>query len=225
MSKKTISAFLVCVIIAMATTFAAYFLLLDAIFDIKMRWLSLSWILFSEAIFLVKIITIKKQTIFSVSTITTSFFHMAFSVVCAVAFLRLAPESIRVYILINLVALAILAILDVLLIRAGGHVAEVNQQLSETQALINDCRAHAERLSIQYKDKEYHDQIAEIARLLKYSDNTFIASKDKSIPGMMGELSVLLGAESQNEEAIREKLVALQQIIQERAAQPKRGSY
>ena len=218
------SAFFVCMVIAIVTTIAAYFLLLDAIFDIKIRWLSLSWILLSEAICLAKLLTIKK-TIFSVSTITTSIFHVAFSVVCAVSFLRIASESISVYILVNLVALAVLAICDVLLIRAGGHVSEANRQLSETQTRINDCRAFAERLSIQYKNTEHHNQIAEIARLLKYSDNTFIGSKDSGIPDMMGELSVLLSAESPNEQAIKETLAALQQIIKERATQPKRGSY
>ena len=232
MSKKSLFTFSVCVVVGIATTFAAYFLLLDAVFDVKIRWISLLWVLFSEVICLVKILAIRKQTIFTVATISTSFFHVVLAAVCAGIFLAAAPDAINLYIFINIVALAVLIIADVLLIRAGGHVAAVNKAQGEIQATFYEFSSRAERLSKQYQLSEkysgYSNKIAEVANLLKYSDNTFLTGYEPKLSGLLDELSTLLIADDANEQKIGETISALKALVQERSNQAKalkRGSY
>ena len=225
MSKKTLTALFVCFVVVVVTTIAAYGLLLGTIFDVKIRWISLLWILFSEVACIVKILAIRNQTIFTATTITTSVFHMIASIGCAGIFMVVAPDAINGYIFVNIVLLAALIICDVLLIRVGAHVEAVNHQQGSVQALVNNCCTRAEQISVQAVGTPYFHKIEEIVRLLKYSDTTVMTPDDSKLPEMIAELSALLNAESLDDQKIEETLAAVNLIAQKRAKQAKRGSY
>ena len=115
MLNKSKHIAVICGAASIAVTIIFYLLTFGNIFTIPMRWVSLLFLIFAEAIGTVKALTVKK-TIFGVANIVTSIVHVALVLVLSVVFVNILPLLIVKYILLNILALCILLVVDVVLL-------------------------------------------------------------------------------------------------------------
>ena len=106
---------LICGATSIAATVIFYLMTFDNIFTIPMRWISLMFLIFTEGIGTVKALSVKKS-IFGVANIITSLFHLGLVLVISIVFVNIFPLLIKTYILLNILALCVLLVVDIVII-------------------------------------------------------------------------------------------------------------
>ena len=99
MFKNSKGIALICGGTSVAAKIIFYLMTFDNIFTIPMRWISLMFLIFTEGIGTVKALNIKKS-IFGVSNIITSLFHLGIVLVMSIIFVNIFPLFIKTYILL-----------------------------------------------------------------------------------------------------------------------------
>ena len=224
MNKNSKVITVICGCITAIATIIFYLMTFDNIFTIPMRWISLMTLIFTEIIGTVKALTIKK-TIFGVSSLITSVVHLGVVLVMSIIFVNLMPLAIKTYILLNLLMLCILAVVDVVTIFAGGHVASKNKEVYQKQAVVDSCYTKAQSISIKYANTEYKNELSEIADMLIYSDNSELTNDEITILNKLDELNL---AFEQNQGGVSDKITELKNIIKLRSIKisaNKRGEF
>lgn len=215
---------LICGATSIGATVIFYLMTFDNIFTIPMRWLSLILLIFAEGIGTIKVFNIKK-TIFGVANIITSLFHLGVVLVISITFVNIFPLFIKTYILLNVLALCLLLVVDVIIIYFSGYVGTKNKVLSNNQAVIDSLYTTAKGLAIEYRGSVYSKDLDELSELLKYSDNSRLSDDEVIISEMFEELRKLL---SDNDESITKKILDIKNTIKLRALKiksDKRGNY
>lgn len=95
-------------------TLLMYFLFVERLFEVPVKWLSMIFVLLSELIAVIKGMIIKKGII-SVARLTTGVLAFILTVLTAVLFVNMFIESIKGFIFMNALFLALEAIVDTLL--------------------------------------------------------------------------------------------------------------
>lgn len=224
MLKKSKAIALICGGTSIAATVIFYLLVFDNIFAIPMRWLSMIFLIFAEGIGTVKAINIEKS-IFGVTNIITSLFHLGIVLAISIIFVNILPFSIKPYILINILVLCVLLVIDVMIIYFNGHISSRNNVLAENRSVIDSLCIKAKELSIEYKESRYKNELNEISEMLQYSDNS-ILSGDEAI--ILDKLEVLQKMLSEDGENISQILSDIKNTIKLRSMKlqsKKRGSY
>ena len=224
MLNKSKNISLICGAVSIAVTVLFYLLTFDNIFTIPMRWISLMFLVLAEIIGTLKAFFVTR-TIFGVSNIVTSIFHVIVVLLLSIIFVNIFPLLIRKYVLLNILALCILLIVDITIVFFAKRISTQNSKLNESQSVIGCCVAKASSLCIEYCDTENKKDLEEIVELLKYSDNSSLSQDEMTIMNSLDELQLLLKNE---DEGISKKIIEIKNIIKLRSikvANAKRGSY
>ncbi len=224
MLKNSKGIALICGGTSAIATIIFYLMTFDNIFTIPMRWISLIFLIFTETIGTVKALNIKK-TIFGVSNIITSIFHLGIVLLMSIIFVNIFPLLIKTYILLNMLALCVLLVVDIVIIYFGGYVASKNKILAENQSVIESLYTKAKELYIEYKETEYKKDLDEISEMLQYSDNSTLSDDEVTILNKLEELQELL---SKDDEKVPQKITEIKNAVKLRSMKvknSKRGSY
>ncbi len=224
MLKNSKGIALICGGTSIAATIIFYLMTFDNIFTIPMRWISLIFLIFTEGIGTIKALNIKK-TIFGVSNIITSIFHLGIVLLMSIIFVNIFPLLIKTYILLNMLALCVLLVVDVVIIYFGGYVASKNKILAENQSVIESLYTKAKELYIEYKETEYKKDLDEIFEMLHYTDNSTLSNDEVTILNKLEELQELL---SKDDDQVPQKITEIKNAVKLRSMKirnSKRGSY
>ena len=137
MLKKSKAVTLICGATSIIVTIIFYLLTFDNIFTIPMRWTSLMFLIFAEIIGTVKALSIKKS-IFGISSIIVSLFHLGIVLAISIIFVNTFPTLIRKYVLINLLLLSVMLAVDVIIIYFGKYIGSKNKVLSQNQTIAGN---------------------------------------------------------------------------------------
>lgn len=222
--KKSRYIALICGGVSIVVTVMFYLMTFDNIFMAPMRWISLLFLIISEVIFIIKAFNLKKA-IFALSGIVTSCLHIALVLTMSIVFVDILPLFMKQYVLLNIMALGVLLIVDVLITYFSKRVSIQNVKLSESQLTMQRCLKKADALCVKYNNSDYQKKLQEIAELLKYSDNSCLSGDEKTIMKKLDEVDGLL---SGNKDGIDKKLNEIKNMIDLRSvkvAGAKRGKY
>lgn len=131
MKKNNSMTILFCGLATMIITFMFYLLIFNNIFILPIRWLSLLFLLIAEVIGAVKSLKVNRS-ILSITTVVVSAIHLLTVLVLSVVFVNVLPLLVKQYVLLNLIILAIVAIIDILLLHFDEIVNKSNQKHSHT---------------------------------------------------------------------------------------------
>ncbi|KSV59071.1 hypothetical protein [Acetivibrio ethanolgignens] len=215
-------------VLVMLSTALAFYLLFENLFDVKIQWISLLFLLLSEAILMAKFLLIRKQTIIADAHISSSVIHIVLVFLAAVLFIVFKEEAAKMFILINVVGLSVLIIADLLIYYTQCHTAENGGEQMDAQKVLYHCISQVQQLSLRHKGTSFYTDLCRIEELLKYSDNTAITGVETKIGELISELSTLLSNENVDSALIYTKTNDIAATIQERTAQMKhikRGKY
>lgn len=115
MKKNSSMTILFCGTATILATIMLYLLIFGNIFTLPIRWISLLFLLIAEVIGTVKVLKVKRS-ILSLTTVVVSIVHLLTVFVLSLIFASILPLLVRQYVLINIIILAIVAIIDVLLL-------------------------------------------------------------------------------------------------------------
>lgn len=222
--KKSRYIALICGGVSIVVTVMFYLMTFDNIFMAPMRWISLLFLIISEVIFIIKAFNLKKA-IFALSGIVTSCLHIALVLTMSIVFVDILPLFIKQYVLLNIMALGVLLIVDVLITYFGKRVSIQNVKLSASQSAMQRCLKKADALCVKYNNSDYQKKLQEIAELLKYSDNSCLSGDEKTMMKKLDEVDELL---SGNKDGIDKRLNEIKNMIDLRSvkvAGAKRGKY
>lgn len=224
MKKQAKYIALICGTLSIAVTVLLYLLTFDNIFNVPMRWVSLLFLILAEIIGTIKGFC-TKRTIFGVTNIVTSIVHIMVILIISLIFVNVFPLFIVKYILINILALCVLLVADIVLIFFASNVEKQNDKLKECQLTMMNCVEKAASFCVEFDDTEYKKDLEEIAELLKYCDNSCLTQDEVNIMNKLDELKKLLN--NNNNEAA-EKIIEIKNIIKLRSVKvssSKRGGY
>lgn len=224
MLNKSKHMALICGAVSIAVTVMFYLLTFDNIFTIPMRWVSLLSLIFAELIGTFKAFTVKR-TIFGVANIVTSITYIVAVLAISIIFVNIFPLLIKKYILLNILALCVLLVVDVVIVYFSNRVATQNSKLSESQSVMGCCVEKAASLCVEFYSTDYKKDLEEIVELLKYSDNSCLTQDEMNILNNLEEVQQLL---KDNADGISEKIIEIKNTIKSRSIKvksSKRGSY
>lgn len=224
MLNKSKHIALICGAVSIAVTVIFYLLTFDNIFTVPMRWVSLMFLVLAEAIGTVKAFTVKRS-IFGFSNIVISIVHIIAVLILSIIFVNIFPLLIKKYILLNILALCVLLLVDVVIVFFANQVAIKNSKLNESQSVMGCCIEKATSLCVQFSDMDYKKDLEEIIELLRYSDNSCLSQDEMTIMNKLDEVQLLLKS---NDGGIAEKIIEIKNAIKLRSikvASAKRGSY
>ena len=224
MLNKSKNIALICGAVSIAVTVIFYLLTFDNIFTVPMRWVSLMFLILAEVIGTIKAFTIKR-TIFGVSNIITSIVHVIAVLVLSIFFVNILPLLIKEYILLNILALCVLLVVDVVIVFFTNRVSAQNSKLNESQSVMGCCVEKAASLCVEFADTDYKKDLEEIVELLRYSDNSCLTEDEMTIMNKLDEVQQLL---KNNDDSIAEKITEIKNAIKLRSIKvksSKRGGY
>lgn len=224
MLNKSKHIALICGAVSIAVTVIFYLLTFDNIFTVPMRWVSLMFLILAEVIGTIKAFTVKRS-IFGVSNIVTSIVHIIAILMLSIIFVNIFPLLIKKYILLNILALCILLVVDVVIVFFTNRVSTQNSKLNESQSVMGCCVEKATSLCVEFGDTEHKKDLEEIVELLKYSDNSCLSQDEMTIMNKLDEVQLLL---KNNGDGIAEKIIEIKKAMKLRSlkvASAKRGSY
>ena len=224
MLNKSKHIALICGAVSIAVTVIFYLLTFDNIFTVPMRWVSLMFLILAEVIGTIKAFTVKRS-IFGVSKNVTSIVHIIAILMLSIIFVNIFPLLIKKYILLNILALCILLVVDVVIVFFTNRVSTQNSKLNESQSVMGCCVEKATSLCVEFGDTEHKKDLEEIVELLKYSDNSCLSQDEMTIMNKLDEVQLLL---KNNGDGIAEKIIEIKKAMKLRSlkvASAKRGSY
>ncbi len=224
MLKNSKAIALICGATSIAATVIFYLLTFDNIFTIPMRWISLMFLIFAECIGTIKALSVKKS-IFAVANIITSLFHLGFVLVMSIILVNVFPLLIKTYILLNILALCVLLVIDVIVIYFSGYVKAENKPLTESQVVVDTLYTKAKGLLIEYQESAYKKDLEEVSEMLMFSDNSALSTDEVLILDKLDELQKLL---ANADESIPQKISDIKNAIKLRSLKnksTKRGNY
>ena len=224
MLNKSKHIALICGSTSIAVTAIFYLLMFDNIFTVPMRCVSLMFLILAETIATIKAFKVKR-TILGVSNIVTSVIHIIAVLMLSIVFVNIFPLLIKKYILLNILALCVLLVVDIVIVYFTNRVATQNSKLNESQSVMRCCVETAASLYVEFGGTDYKKDLEEIVELLKYSDNSCLSQDEMMIMNKLKELQLLL---KNDDVGISEKIIEIKNAIKLRSikvASVKRGSY
>lgn len=221
MLNKSKYTAIICGAASIAVMVIFYLLTFDNIFTVPMHWTSLIFLILAEVIGTVKTFTVKRS-IFGVSNIITSVVHILTVLILSIIFVNIFPLLIKKYILLNILALCILLIVDVVIVFFTNRIATQSCKLSKSQSVMRCCLEKAASLCVEFSDTEYKKDLEEIVELLKYSENSCLSGNEIEIINKLDKAQELL---NNNEDGIAEKIKDIKNIIKLRSIKVSSAKY
>lgn len=228
MANKSKSIAVISCLLVMLSTALAFYLLFENLFEIKIQWISLLFLLLSEAILMAKFLLIRKQTIVADAHITSSIIHAVIVFLVVALFVIFYEDAIRLFVLINVVLLSVFIIADLMIYYTEYHVVQSGHEQLSAREVICRYLFQVQQLSVRHKGTSFYTDLCRIEELLKYSDNSAFTGDESKIGSLISELAILLEDESADSSHVYAKTNDLMSTIQERTAQMKvikRGRY
>ncbi len=211
-------------LISIAATVIFYLLTFDNIFTIPMRWVSLMFLLITECIGTLKALIVKHNIITQAITFT-SIFHLAAVLLLSIVFVNFLPLALKTYILLNVLMLCVLAIADIFILHFSETASASDKKLAQSQGVMNACYSKVQGMMVEFADSEYKKDLAEIAELIRYSDNSELTDDEAAILGKLGELETFLKESSKNIPALITEIKNALNIRTIKMQSIKRGGY
>lgn len=207
-------------LLIMLSTALAFYLLFENLFCVELQWISLLFLILSEAILMAKFLLIRTQTIIAGANITSSIIHIVIISLVIIFFVVFYEKGVKLFVLINVVLLSVLIIFDLLIFYIQCYTEKGNEQPSAQDGICR-CIFQVQQLSLRHKGTAFYIELCKIEELLKYSDNTTVTGDETKIGALISELSVLLDDEGTDSALIYAKTNNIMEAIQERTAQMK----
>lgn len=224
MFKNSKVVALICGATSIAATILFYLLTFDSIFTIPMRWISLLFLLLAEGIGTIKAFRMK-NSVFGVANIITSVLHVVLVLAMSILFVNMLPLLLKTYILLNILALCVLLVADIIITYFGGLVGKNNKELADNQAVLETLSIKAKGIAVEYQGSIYKADLEEISDLLTYSDNTELSDDEVVI---LEKLEALQKALLDEDESVPQIISDTKNAIKLRSLKmknTKRGSY
>ena len=189
-----------------------------------MRWISLMCLLFAECIGTCKALFVK-HSIINQTSIFTSLAHLGVVLALSIIFVNIFPFAIKTYILLNVLALCVLAAIDIIILFFGNSTASKNKKLSQSQSVMNACYNKAQGLVATYGKGDYNKELVNISEMIKYSDNSELTDDEATIMNKLEELETQL---KDNADTIPSLITEIEDVIKLRSIKvksAKRGGY
>ena len=209
--------------IAMVATVLIYVLFSDDIFGTTIVWLSMVMLLISEAVFTVKAIC-TQSSIIAQSSIVISAAHFALTLLLALIFIFAFEDSIKTYVILNILALCGALAVDAAIFHFSSAVSASNKKLAQSQSVVLACAAKAQNMATVYAQTPYARDLVEITELLKYSDNSELTGDEMPIMNKLDELEISLSQGTDNVGALITETQNLIKLRSLKMTNIKRGS-
>ena len=175
-----------CGALAIVATFLLYFLIFDDLFEVAVKWTSLLFLVLAEAVLIVKYTVGSKSLIMSAQS-AASGVHIVLVLLVSVICI-LAKATVKVFGLLNVVFLLLLAAFDFIVVyfhnRANG--------VAKNQSVVAACEVQARVLLAEHPGCAYEKELTEIADMLKYADNTVLTGEESDVMEKLEALGALL---------------------------------
>lgn len=211
-------------LISIAATVIFYLLTFDNIFTIPMRWVSLLFLLSTECIGTLKTQFVKHDIV-TQTTLFTSIAHLVTVLVLSIIFVNFFPIAIKIYILLNILVLCVLAAIDLFILYFAKYASSSDKKLAQSQGVMDACYAKAQELVVVYGYCDYKENLIEIAELIKYSDNSELTDDESAIMNKLGELETQLKENSENIPALINEIKNIINLRTIKMKSIKRGGY
>jgi len=215
---------LICGLISIAATIVFYLFTFDSIFTVPMRWVSLLFLLIAEVIGTFKAIFVK-QNMITQASIYISVAHLIAVLGISIVFVNFFPFSLKTYILINILLLCALLSADLFILHFGKNASASNKILAQSQAVMDECYAKAQRLVISYGQSDYKKELVAIAESIKYSDNSELTGDEVIVMNKLGELEMQLNDGGDNITALITEVKSTIDLRNVKMKSLKRGGY
>lgn len=220
MKKKNSTVCLICGFVSMAITILFYILTFENIFNIPIRWLSLLFLLIIEVMATIKALKVP-NTIMGTSIILLNIIYLGIVLVLSLVFVNLFPLFIKKYVLINLLLIAIVAIVDVVLMFFSDRAEDNNMHHSSVTSVIDECVVKASELLFHDTTDKYKTDIEEIVDMLKYSNKAMMCGCEMDILSGLEEAIDLINTDSADE--VVKQLSKVKKLIKLRSIQIKKA--
>lgn len=224
MKKINSKTVLLCGLIAVIVTILFYLLAFESIFTLPMRWLSLLCLLVVEILGTAKAHKVSKN-IWGTTIAIVALLHLAAVLIVSLVFVNILPFLLKQYILLNLLLIAIVALIDILLMHFGQKAVDSNKLYAVSASVIDECLMKAKRILLETApSKAYVQQIREIVDSLQYSNRSALSGCEGEIISKLDELYGMIKAD--DADAVVKTSRDIQNMLKLRTAQLKKsGSF
>lgn len=211
-------------IVAMAATVILYILIFDDIFAVTMQWLSMTFLLISEAIVTIKAMLTQKDIISQVC-VWTGLAHTATVLALSLPFIVCFPSHLKTYILLNILIIALLAAVDVIIWHFAKTASAGDKKLAQSQGVMDACYAKAQGLAVIYGQGEQRKDLLDIAELIKYADNSELTGDESEIMTRLEALEAELKAGGEGVPALIDEAKSAIKLRSIKMKNIKKGGY
>ncbi len=226
--KKTVKGIpLVCGLLAIGLTVLLFALLVDDLFGVTARWLSVAFVLLAEVLLLVKVLAGGSDIILNVQHII-GVLYVAVTVALALIFVNVDEPDIKALIAWQSILLVVVTVADLAVWYFSRQAAKSDAALAQTQSVVAGCMALAGELAIEYRDTSYAKALTEVEESLRYADNSALSGTEEDITAQLLTLKELLSAETVDDAAVQVQLNGIKTSIKVRSSyikQAKRGNF
>ncbi|AFQ46416.1 hypothetical protein [Desulfosporosinus meridiei] len=220
--------------IVIATTLAIFFLG-DSIYSkTNLEWLSLAFVILSEialfagtTIMSLQVSPTNKMLIRS-GMISTLFIYWVITVVCAF-FKNIFIDNLKGYIVLQIIIIAITAIIIILLNSLATRVRHVDERIVHSKGLMDDCQKRLFGLKSNNRYTQFQKPLNDIYEMLKYGDKIGSSTVDTEISNEITNLEKALANKeaplTSNTDTIVGNIKFLIKRRNMELSQAKRGSY
>lgn len=208
MKKSSSITVLLCGLIAVIVTILFYILTFNHVFTLAIRWLSLLFLLIVEIMGTIKALKFR-NSVLGATTVVVSLIHLGTVLGISIIFINFFPVFLVNYILLNLLLIAIVAVIDILIMHFDCKVAENNKRYEEASFVMDECLRQAESIILEEGTTECKQEINQIVELLKYTNRTELCGTETEILAKIKELHVLINTEIDLDDKVNEILSLL----------------
>ncbi|ULQ59184.1 hypothetical protein K7I13_11860 [Brucepastera parasyntrophica] len=204
------------------------FFLVPAYERTLINWLGLSFILLAEAVCTCGIIVLDRAATSSGGIMLRSggisvlLLYAAASIFISILFQLLFRDSIRLFIILQAVIIAIAGILFLIILTAGLNTAARNEKVLNT---VSEMQSLADRIAFlknNEKNTAYKPRLEKLYESILYTDSTLPITNDGKIAGKCTELEqVFAGAGDGEESKIDSLIYEIQLLINQKVAESK----
>lgn len=224
MKKINSKTVMLCGLVAMIATIIFYLLAFDNIFTLPMRWLSLLCLLAVELLGTAKAHRVCRN-IFGTTIALVGLIHLVAVLILSLVFVNIMPLLLKQYLLLNLLILAVVALLDILLVHFNQKGTVENQRYTDSAIVIDECLMKAKSLLLETDlSKEYAQEIKEIVESLQYSNRSALTGCEGEIVSKLDVLYEMVKAD--DADAVSKTAKDIQNTLKLRTVQLKKsGSF
>ncbi len=224
MFKKSRCIVFICGLMLLLITIISSDLIFENAFEEDIVLYSLLFTILVEIIGIIKAIVLEK-TIISFVNIFISFVHFLTTIICSGIFIYKYPDEIHKYILLNVIAICIYSVIDIIIVYFSNRVMSKQGNLYNNQSILRACVEEITRLEIEFDDSVYKKDFEKISEMLRFTDNSSLSGDEAEILNDLKKLRTLLKTDSEYTAETIEKVKNLIRFRSEKIRNIKYGKH